>query len=161
MRARTRRLWFADRHQSAATLAGTSAALSPVMPEDLVSLDDRDLMTVWGGDAAGTAVGAALSRVGSPYVWGATGPNAFDCSGLVQWAYGSAGVHLHRTTSQMIHDGVGVSRSNIQPGDLVFPHGAGHVQMYIGHGQVVEAPHAGASVRVRSLGSAAMIRRVA
>ena len=141
-------------------LGGTYAALSAVMPEDIVSIDDRDLMTVWGGDAAGMAVSAALSRVGSPYVWGATGPNAFDCSGLVQWAYGGAGVHLHRTTSQMIHDGARVSRSQIQPGDLVFPHGVGHVQMYIGHGQVVEAPHAGASVRIAPLGSAAMIRRV-
>jgi len=142
-------------------LAGTYAALSPLMAKDLVSIDDRDLMTVWGGDAAGTAVGAALSRLGSPYVWGATGPNAFDCSGLVQWAYGTAGVHLDRTTSAMIHDGHQVSRSGIQPGDLVFPHGAGHVQMYIGHGQVVEAPHRGASVRIMPLGSAAMIRRVA
>jgi cell wall-associated NlpC family hydrolase len=130
------------------------------MPEDIVSIDDRDLMNVWGGDAAGTAVGAALSRLGSPYVWGATGPDAFDCSGLVQWAYGRAGVHLDRSTSAMIHDGHAVSRSNILPGDLVFPHGVGHVQMYIGNGRVVEAPHRGASVRIRPLGSAAMIRRV-
>jgi cell wall-associated NlpC family hydrolase len=130
------------------------------MLEDLVSLDDSDLMNVWGSNAAGTAVDAALSRLGSPYVWGASGPNAFDCSGLVQWAYGNAGVHLHRSTSEMIHDGTRVSRSQIQPGDLVFPHGVGHVQMYIGNGQVVEAPHRGASVSIRPLGSAAMIRRV-
>lgn len=55
---------------------------------------------------AGIAVHAALSRLGRPYVWGATGPNQFDCSGLVQWAYAQAGVHLDRTTYQQINEGI-------------------------------------------------------
>jgi cell wall-associated NlpC family hydrolase len=107
---------------------------------------------------AGLAVRAALSRLGSPYVWGATGPSQFDCSGLVQWAYAQAGVHLDRTTYDQINDGVPVPRSLIRPGDLVFPH-AGHVQMAIGNNLVVEAPYSGASVRISRLGGNVQIRR--
>lgn len=107
---------------------------------------------------AGIAVHAALSRLGRPYVWGATGPNQFDCSGLVQWAYAQAGVHLDRTTYQQINEGIPVPRSQVRPGDLVFPH-PGHVQLAIGNNLVVEAPHAGASVRVSSLGNNVQIRR--
>ncbi|ORB84827.1 hypothetical protein B1987_14690 [Mycobacterium kansasii] len=107
---------------------------------------------------AGIAVRAALSRLGCPYVWGATGPDRFDCSGLVQWAYAQAGVHLDRTTYQQIHDGVAVPRSQVRPGDLVFPH-PGHVQMAIGNNLVVEAPYSGALVRISRLGGNVQIRR--
>lgn len=109
--------------------------------------------------AAG-AVRAALSRLGSPYVWGATGPDRFDCSGLVQWAYAQAGVRLRRTTYEQIHDGVPVARSQVRPGDLVFPH-TGHVQMAIGNGMVVEAPQPGATVQISRMGNAVAIRRPA
>ena len=107
---------------------------------------------------AAVAVRAALSRLGRPYVWGATGPNQFDCSGLVQWSYARAGVHLGRTTYQQINDGIPVPRSQVRPGDLVFPH-TGHVQMAIGNNLVVEAPYSGASVRISPLGSNIAIRR--
>jgi len=107
---------------------------------------------------AGIAVRAALSRLGSPYVWGATGPNRFDCSGLTQWAYARAGIHLDRTTYQQIYDGIAVPRAQVRPGDLVFP-SAGHVQMAIGNNLVVEAPHSGATVRISPLGDGAQIRR--
>jgi cell wall-associated NlpC family hydrolase len=107
---------------------------------------------------AGIAVRAALSRLGRPYVWGATGPNQFDCSGLVQWAYAQAGIHLDRTTYQQIHDGIAVPCSQVRPGDLVFPH-AGHVQMAIGNNLVVEAPYSGAAVRISPLGTNVAIRR--
>lgn len=110
------------------------------------------------GSRAGIAVRAALSRLGRPYVWGATGPNQFDCSGLVQWSYEQAGIHLDRTTYQQIDDGIPVPRSQVRPGDLVFPH-AGHVQLAIGNNQVVEAPHAGATVRISQLGTNVQIRR--
>lgn len=105
------------------------------------------------------AVRAALSRLGCPYVWGAAGPRQFDCSGLVRWAYAQAGVDLHRTTYEQINDGVPVPRSAVRAGDLVFPH-AGHVQLAIGPNLVVEAPHAGASVRISPLGADVAIRRV-
>jgi peptidoglycan DL-endopeptidase CwlO len=107
---------------------------------------------------AGVAVRGALSRLGRPYVWGATGPDQFDCSGLVQWSYAQAGIHLGRTTYQQINGGIAVPRSLVRPGDLVFPH-AGHVQMAIGNNLVVEAPYSGASVRISRLGSNVAIRR--
>lgn len=107
----------------------------------------------------GAAVRAALSRLGRPYVWGATGPDQFDCSGLVQWSYAQAGIHLDRTTYQQINDGIPVSRSQVRPGDLVFPH-AGHVQLAIGHNLVVEAPYPGASVRIGPLANNVAIRRI-
>lgn len=115
-----------------------------------------------GGSAdrrVAAVVRAALSRLGCPYVWGATGPNTFDCSGLVKWAYAQAGVSLHRTTYEQINDGVPIPRSAVRAGDLVFPH-AGHVQLAIGPNLVVEAPYAGASVRVSPLGADVAIRRV-
>ncbi|MDI3313221.1 MAG: C40 family peptidase [Mycobacterium sp.] len=107
---------------------------------------------------AAIAVRAALSRLGRPYAWGAAGPDRFDCSGLVQWCYAQAGIHLDRTTYQQIHDGIPVSRSQLRPGDLVFPH-PGHVQIAIGNNLVVEAPHAGAPVRISPLGRNVQIRR--
>ena len=107
---------------------------------------------------AGIAVRAALSRLGSPYVWGATGPDRFDCSGLTQWSYARAGIHLDRTTYQQIYDGIPIPRSQVRPGDLVFP-SAGHVQMAIGNNLVVEAPHSGAAVRISPLGTGVQIRR--
>jgi peptidoglycan DL-endopeptidase CwlO len=76
----------------------------------------------------------------------------------MQWSYERAGIHLDRTTYQQIHDGIPVPRSQIRPGDLVFPH-AGHVQMAIGNNLVVEAPHAGARVQISPLGSNVQIRR--
>lgn len=107
---------------------------------------------------AAIAVRAALSRLGRPYVWGATGPDQFDCSGLVQWCYARAGIHLDRTTYQQINDGIPVPRSHVRPGDLVFPH-PGHVQLAIGNNLVVEAPYSGASVRISPLGNNVAIRR--
>jgi cell wall-associated NlpC family hydrolase len=107
---------------------------------------------------AEVAVRAALSRLGRPYVWGAAGPDQFDCSGLVKWSYAQAGVHLDRTTYQQIHDGIPVSRAQVRPGDLVFPH-SGHVQIALGHDLVVEAPYSGATVRISRLGPHVQIRR--
>jgi len=112
----------------------------------------------WPNGRAAIAVRAALSRLGRPYVWGATGPDQFDCSGLIQWCYARAGVHLDRTTYQQINDGIPVPRSQVRPGDLVFPH-PGHVQLAIGNNLVVEAPYSGASVRISPLGNNVAIRR--
>lgn len=116
------------------------------------------MMHQWPSGRAALAVRAALSRLGCPYVWGATGPNQFDCSGLIQWSYAQAGIHLDRTTYQQIDDGAPVPRSLVRPGDLVFPH-AGHVQLAIGNDLVVEAPFSGAVVRISPLGNNVQIRR--
>lgn len=89
----------------------------------------------------------ARSQIGKPYVFGATGPNAYDCSGLAQAAYASAGIKISRTTYTQILDGIAsVTRDQLQPGDLIFPD-PGHVQIYSGSGNVIEAPHSGANVR--------------
>ncbi|MER6181108.1 NlpC/P60 family protein [Streptomyces sp. NPDC001652] len=98
---------------------------------------------------AAAAVSYASSKLGSPYVWGATGPDAFDCSGLMQAAYRSAGISLPRTTYAQIDTGRRVARSELLPGDLVFFYSAiSHVGMYIGNGQMIHAPNPSAPVRV-------------
>ncbi|MDQ0715670.1 cell wall-associated NlpC family hydrolase [Streptomyces luteogriseus] len=101
---------------------------------------------------AAAAVSYAYQKLGSPYVWGATGPNAFDCSGLVQAAYRAAGVSLPRTTYSQIAAGRRVSRSELLPGDLVFFYaGISHVGIYVGDGRMIHAPNPSAPVRVAPL----------
>ncbi|MEV6650403.1 NlpC/P60 family protein [Streptomyces sp. NPDC051219] len=98
---------------------------------------------------AAQAVSYAYGALGKPYVWGATGPSAFDCSGLTQAAWRAAGVSLPRTTYTQINAGQRISRSQLAPGDLVFFYsGISHVGLYIGGGQMIHAPRPGAPVRV-------------
>ncbi|MFB7506754.1 C40 family peptidase [Streptomyces broussonetiae] len=98
---------------------------------------------------AAAAVAYAYAKLGSPYEWGATGPYAFDCSGLVQAAYRSAGISLPRTTYAQIDAGRRVSRSELRPGDLVFFYsGVSHVGIYVGGGQMIHAPNPSAPVRL-------------
>jgi len=98
---------------------------------------------------AGAAVAAAESRLGAPYVWGAAGPNAFDCSGLVMWAWGRAGVSLPHFSGAQYSATPHISMASLQPGDLVFPSNpADHVAMYVGNGNIIEAPHSGAVVHI-------------
>jgi peptidoglycan DL-endopeptidase CwlO len=98
---------------------------------------------------AAAAVSYAYAKLGSPYVWGATGPDAFDCSGLVQAAYRSAGISLPRTTYAQIGAGTRVPRSELRPGDLVFFYsGISHVGIYVGNGQMIHAPNPSAPVRI-------------
>ena len=97
---------------------------------------------------------AASTRVGSPYVWGATGPNSFDCSGLTSWAYQQAGISIPRTSQAQIGGGTQVAKADLQPGDIVaFYSGASHVGIYAGNGQVVHAPSSGSSVSYAPLDS--------
>jgi cell wall-associated NlpC family hydrolase len=102
----------------------------------------------------------ALAQVGDPYVWGAEGPNAFDCSGLVQYSAKQAGItNMPRTADAQYHATMShpVNPSSLQPGDLIFPNAEfnggnpGHVMIYVGNGQVVEAPHTGDHVKVIKL----------
>lgn len=98
---------------------------------------------------AATAVQAALAQVGKPYVYGAAGPGAFDCSGLMMYAWGAAGVSLPHSSSGQASIGTPVSISNLQPGDLVFYYSPiHHVGMYIGHGMIVHAANPSVPVRV-------------
>jgi len=98
--------------------------------------------------AARTAVSFALAQVGKPYVWGATGPGSYDCSGLVMTAWANAGVQIPRTTYEQWAALPHVPSSAIRPGDLAFFDGEGHVAMYIGSGKYVDAPQPGLSVEV-------------
>ncbi|MEU5659878.1 C40 family peptidase [Streptomyces sp. NPDC047737] len=98
---------------------------------------------------AAQAVDFAYGALGKPYVWGATGPSSYDCSGLTQAAWRAAGVSLPRTTYTQINAGQRVSRSELAPGDLVFFYsGVTHVGLYIGGGQMIHAPRPGAPVRI-------------
>ncbi|MFI5802747.1 NlpC/P60 family protein [Streptomyces sp. NPDC051561] len=98
---------------------------------------------------AAQAVSFAYSALGKPYVWGATGPSSFDCSGLTQAAWRSAGVALPRTTYTQINAGQRVSSSQLAPGDLLFFYsGITHVGLYIGDGKMIHAPRPGAPVRI-------------
>jgi cell wall-associated NlpC family hydrolase len=102
--------------------------------------------------AAQTAVNAALSKLGSAYVWGATGPSTFDCSGLMQWAYKQAGISLPRNSSAQAGFGTSVSRDQLQPGDLVAYYSpVSHIGMYIGGGKMVHAPTSGDVVKISPL----------
>src|SRR3954470_21045822 len=90
--------------------------------------------------AAQIAVDTALAQLGDPYVWGGAGPDAFDCSGLIQFAYAAAGVALPHSSSMQSTLGVPVAVADLQPGDLVFFYTpVSHVAMYIGNGQIVQA----------------------
>ncbi|OIJ67424.1 NlpC/P60 family protein [Streptomyces mangrovisoli] len=101
------------------------------------------------GSRAAAAVSYAYSKLGSPYVWGATGPGAFDCSGLAQAAYRAAGVSLPRTTYAQIDAGRRVSRSELEPGDLVFFYsGISHVGIYVGNGMMIHAPNPSEPVKL-------------
>jgi cell wall-associated NlpC family hydrolase len=101
---------------------------------------------------AGAAVAFALRQVGKWYSWGTAGPNTYDCSGLAMAAYASIGIRLPHNAAAQTGYGWRVSRSELRAGDLVFPYaGLGHVVIYIGNGQIVEAPHSGARVSVRAL----------
>jgi cell wall-associated NlpC family hydrolase len=99
--------------------------------------------------AAGVAVNTALAQVGDPYVWGASGPDSFDCSGLMQYAYAAAGISLPHSSRMQSQMGAPVSASSLQPGDLMFFYSpVSHVGMYIGNGQMVHASTSGSPVKV-------------
>ncbi|TXS39725.1 glycoside hydrolase [Streptomyces sp. uw30] len=98
------------------------------------------------------ALAFARSQVGKPYVWGATGPDSYDCSGLTQAAWKAAGVDIPRVTYDQVNAGTTVSLSNAQPGDLVFFYDdITHVGIYIGNGMMIHAPKPGAYVREESI----------
>lgn len=148
-----------------------SVMLAAVKPENQTRTIDATVTpaesapaTASGGapsTAAVAAVAYAMAQRGKPYRWGATGPDAFDCSGLVYASYKAAGVSMPRTTYQQVLKGKSVSLSHVIAGDLVFPD-PGHVMIALGGGQAVQAPHTGTVVQVTPLPSHPIaIRRVA
>jgi cell wall-associated NlpC family hydrolase len=108
-----------------------------------------------GAPEAATVIQAALSRIGSPYTWGGSGPNAFDCSGLVMWSFQQAGISLPHSSQALAQGGQPVSMDQMQPGDLVtYYSDASHVAIYIGDGMMVHASTYGTPVRVAPVDNA-------
>jgi cell wall-associated NlpC family hydrolase len=150
------------------TAAGTRQAVfaynhSQAYVNDVLGWAARYTIPVPTG-AAATAIAFALRQVGKPYQWGAAGPDAYDCSGLVYAAYAAAGIHIARTTFGWRQDGSQVPLTQIQPGDLLFSAGSdgtnanpGHVVMYLGGGQVVQAPQSGEDVQIDPLDLAGVV----
>ncbi|MFF7456176.1 NlpC/P60 family protein [Kitasatospora sp. NPDC008115] len=132
------------------TGSSAPAASSPSAPATAAAKPAAPAAPAANGSRAAAAIAAAESKLGSPYVYGATGPNSFDCSGLTSWAYAQANVSLPRTSQAQATAGaqIGTDISKAQPGDLVIFYGdRHHVGIYVGGGQVIHAPKPGASVR--------------
>jgi cell wall-associated NlpC family hydrolase len=126
---------------------------------DHVSRSDRAAAAPSGpvvasSQAAQIAVDTAMAQRGKPYVWAASGPGSFDCSGLTAYAYHAAGIDLPHSSALQSKMGKAVSRADLQPGDLVFFYSpVSHVGIYIGNGQMVHAPTTGDVVKVANLDS--------
>jgi cell wall-associated NlpC family hydrolase len=118
------------------------------------SSDSSASASVQVSGRASAAVQAALSRVGKSYVYGATGPNSFDCSGLTMWAWAKAGVSLPHSSRAQYSGGRKISKSELRPGDLVFYYSPiSHVGMYIGGGKIVHAANPRSGVNIAGLNS--------
>src|SRR6266536_3338536 len=99
----------------------------------------------------GGVVGIAMRYLGVPYVWGGASPSGFDCSGFVMYVFAQVGVSLPHNAAAQYGYGSPVSSGDLQPGDLVFFDGLGHVGLYIGGGQFIHAPHTGDVVKISSI----------
>jgi cell wall-associated NlpC family hydrolase len=136
LRAAERRAAAASRQAPTAPPAGSPA---PAPPPDAVSGN------------VGAVIRYAYAQLGKPYQWGATGPGAFDCSGLTMMAWAQAGVSLPHSSRAQIGIGRQVTRSELQPGDLIFRYSPiSHVSLYVGNGQQISATHTGSTVKLQS-----------
>ncbi|ABP52540.1 NlpC/P60 family protein [Salinispora tropica] len=128
--------------------------LKASLPKTTVSTPQCPTVNGVVSAAARTAIRTACAQVGDPYVFGSSGPNSFDCSGLTQYAYKAAGVYLTHYTGAQWNEGKAISRSEARPGDLVFfssPSNLHHVGLYLGNDQMVHAPRTGKPVMVGSI----------
>lgn len=126
---------------------GTSGTVT-TQGDSLTTMSNSGLSVDGGSPAAHAAVGFAVAQVGKWYGWGKTGPDQYDCSGLVYAAYKSVSITIPRVTEMQIVTGTLIPNGSEVPGDLMFPE-PGHVVMCIGGGQCVEAAHTGTQIRVR------------
>ena len=141
-----------SRELAAARLAALRAAAQQQSADAFgVSASFDGQQVVGSSPYGGSVVSIAMRYLGVPYVWGGASPGGFDCSGLVMYVYAQVGVSLPHYTGAQWGMGVPVSRDQLQPGDLVFFDGIGHVGIYIGGGQFIHAPQTGDVVKVSSL----------
>jgi peptidoglycan DL-endopeptidase CwlO len=146
------------RERVAAAAAARAVATQPVS-QPAPSPAPRSTTPIHGSPVAAsggasTAVAWAYREIGRPYVWGAAGPDSFDCSGLAMYVWAKAGVYLQHFTGDQWNEGTHVARADLQPGDLVFfayntsePSTIHHVGIYIGSGEMIDAPYTGVDVR--------------
>ncbi|MEU9888152.1 C40 family peptidase [Sphaerisporangium sp. NPDC051011] len=135
---------------------GTQVALiNPVLARPTQARTTWPVSAFMSPDQIRVALTAAASKLGRPYVWGAEGPDTFDCSGLVQWAFGQAGVRMPRVTHQQWVTGPQIPLAQAQPGDLLFwrsdptnPGYISHVAIYWGDGKMLQAPRTGDVVKI-------------
>ncbi|MFR0357763.1 NlpC/P60 family protein [Streptomyces sediminimaris] len=145
------------RQQAAAQKAKEEAAAASSSSSGSTAGSSTDSGSTSTGDSAyatkaAKALAFARAQIGKPYVWGATGPDSYDCSGLTQAAWKAAGVSLPRTTYDQVDAGTTVSLADAQPGDLIFFYDdISHVGIYIGNGMMIHAPKPGAYVREESI----------
>ena len=142
-RARLQSQLAAQQRAVQAAQAQDVVGASAVSPDGVVSVAPPSQYT--------GAVGIAMQYLGVPYVWGGASPGGFDCSGFVMFVFAQMGVSLPHHAADQYNYGVPVSRDQLEPGDLVFFDGLGHVGIYIGNGQFVHAPHTGDVVKISSL----------
>ncbi|MBW8799283.1 MAG: C40 family peptidase [Streptomyces sp.] len=136
------------KQQAAAADQGTSSSAASGSPASGTSSGSSSAYAT----KADKAIAFARAQIGKPYVWGATGPGSYDCSGLSQAAWKAAGVSLPRTTYDQVNAGTTVSLADARPGDLVFFYDdVSHVGIYIGDGMMIHAPKPGAYVREESI----------
>ncbi len=148
-----------------ATTWSSTGRPAPTVPGETAALSAQRSSGATAPDATGERVVAlAKQHLGTPYVWGGEAPGGFDCSGLMQWAYGQVGVELPRVSTQQAKAGREVSAAEARPGDLVFFERGrvDHIGMYAGSGQWVVAPKTGDVVKLQDvdLSKATSIRRV-
>ena len=130
----------------------TAADPSPTASTGSVQTASTGAAQTGSTEAVQTALDTAMAQLGDPYVWSASGPDAFDCSGLTQYAYAAAGITLPHSSRAQSTMGTAVDRADLQPGDLVFFYSpVSHVGMYIGNGQMVHASTSGQPVIVSSV----------
>ena len=138
--------------EAQARFRATQNQSAEAAPEALIQSDSVEEAIAPPPDARyGGVVGIAMQYLGTPYVWGGAGPGGFDCSGFVSYVFGQMGVSLPHHAASQYGMGSPVSRDQLQPGDLVFFNGLGHVGIYIGGGQFVHSPHTGDVVKISSL----------
>jgi peptidoglycan DL-endopeptidase CwlO len=140
-----------QRQLAAAAQSRLATQTAPVVSGIGVGASTPEGSTIAPPNVHGGVVGIAMRYLGVPYVWGGSSPRGFDCSGLVVYAFAQIGISLPHSTYALWNVGTAVSRDQLQPGDLVFFSGLGHMGIYIGGGQFIHAPHTGDVVKISSM----------